>query len=86
MARQWLLGEDLAASDNLLDEITFEELITTVRCNCREITPEAVTNELSSIVGMRCVDMLELLARNMDAIVNEAKKGRAGYEEDYQSV
>ena len=46
MARQWKLGEDLNLKDNLLDEIRFEELITTVRCNCKEINHKAVGREL----------------------------------------
>ena len=41
MERNWLLGDDLAACDNLLDGITFDDIITQVHCNCRNITPDA---------------------------------------------
>lgn len=34
MERNWLLGDDLAACDNLLDGITFDDIITQVHCNC----------------------------------------------------
>lgn len=38
--RKWKLGEDIDRHDNLLDGISFDELILTAHCNCREITPE----------------------------------------------
>lgn len=40
--RKWKLGEDIDRHDNLLDGISFDELILTAHCNCREITPEGV--------------------------------------------
>ena len=40
--RKWKLGDDLSVEDNLLDEITFKELITTIHCNCKCITPENI--------------------------------------------
>lgn len=76
MERQWKLGEDLFTSDNLLDPITFDELIMTVHCNCREITPEAVWKELSVIMEFRKQDLHELMVRNMDEIIKAAKVGR----------
>lgn len=36
--RKWILGDDLAACDNLLDGITFEDVILAVHCNCRVIS------------------------------------------------
>lgn len=36
--KRWKLGEDIDRHDNLLDSISFDELIVTVHCNCREIT------------------------------------------------
>lgn len=74
--RQWKLGEDLNENDNLLDGITFEELITTVRCNCREIDDKAVYREFRRIMEIREQDMYSLLAKNMGAIIAAAKKGR----------
>nr|DAJ99380.1 MAG TPA: hypothetical protein [Caudoviricetes sp.] len=38
--RSWTLGDDLRPEDNLLDGITFDEIILTVHCNCRNITAE----------------------------------------------
>lgn len=74
--REWRLGEDLVTSDNLLDGLTFDELILTVHCNCRAITPAAVRSELKEILESRKQDMMCLLEKNMDAIMAEARKGR----------
>lgn len=49
--RNWILGDDLRPEDNLMDGITFDEII-----------------------------MRELLMRNIDIIMAEAKKGRGDYE------
>ena len=74
--RAWKLGEDLVTSDNLLDGLTFDDLILAVHHNCRIITPEAVRAELDEILAGRKQDMMFLLERNMDAIMIEAGKGR----------
>lgn len=74
--KPWKFGEDLSENDNLLDGITFEELITTVRCNCPTINSKTVRTELKRILGIRQQDMKYLLEENMDAIIAAAKKGR----------
>lgn len=74
--RKWKLGEDLVTSDNLLDPITFDDLILTVHCNCRVIDKASVKKELQDFVNMRMLDMKELLEKNIDAIICEAKNGR----------
>lgn len=76
MEREWRLGNDLDTSDNLLDGITFDELILTVHCNCRSITPKTVRKELMEIVELKMEDMRELLERNVDYIIAAAKEGR----------
>lgn len=78
--RKWILGDDLRPADNLMDGITFDEIILTVHCNCRNITREAVIREINDLVSMRLGDMRELLMRNIDIIMSEAKKGRGDYE------
>ena len=75
--REWKLGEDLVTSDSLLDGLTFDDLILAVHCNCRVITPAAVRSELKEILESRKQDMMFLLEKNMDAIMAEARKGRA---------
>lgn len=74
--RKWKLGEDLSTYDNLLDGMTFDDLILAVHCNCRDITPAAVRKELMEIFAGRKQDMIYLLEMNMDEIMAEARKGR----------
>ena len=74
--RKWKLGEDLSTCDNLLDGMTFDDLILAVHCNCRDITPAAVRKELMEIFASRKQDMIYLLEMNMDEIMAEARKGR----------
>ena len=74
--RKWKLGEDIDRHDNLLDGISFDELILTAHCNCREITSEGVEKELDKILEIRLQDMKYHLQNNLQEIVQEAKKGR----------
>lgn len=80
MERKWKLGDDLDRYDDLLYGITFDDLILAVHCNCRKITPEAVIREAREILDIRMQDYRFLLENNLDAIIEEAKKGRAQYE------
>ena len=82
MEREWLLGEDLALEDNLLDPISFQDLVLQVHCNCRKITPMAVEKELRETLNSRFADMQYLIERNIDRIMAEAMKGRGEYEKD----
>jgi len=74
--RNWRIGDDLSTSDNLLDGVTFDELILTVHCNCPVLNPEAVKKSLNEILSIRMQDMAYLLERNIDVIIAEARKGR----------
>ena len=64
-------------SDSLMDGLTFDDLILAVHCNCRTINRAAVQMELNRILTTRRQDMMFLLEKNMDAIMAEARKGRA---------
>ena len=75
--REWTLGKDLVTSDSLMDGLTFDDLIWAVHCNCRTIDRVAVQMELNRILTTRRQDMMFLLEKNMDAIMAEARKGRA---------
>lgn len=76
MERKWRLGEDLDRGDNLFDEITFSEVITTVHCNCKIVTADAIRKEVKHILEIRMQDMKYLLENNLDVIAEEAMKGR----------
>ncbi len=73
---KWVLGEDMYVFDNILDSITFLDLITAVHCNSRKITPDAVRKELKRFVEQRCEDMEYLVEKNMEQIMNIAREGR----------
>lgn len=74
--KAWKLGEDLNTGDSLLDGLTFEDLILAVHCNCRKIDRKAVTDTLKEIIEGRMQDADFLLENNMEAIIEEARKGR----------
>lgn len=74
--REWKLGVDLSTCDNLLDGITFDDLILAVHCNCRDINRMAVHQQLSEILAQRRQDMVYLLEQNIETIMAEARKGR----------
>ena len=69
--RKWRLGEDLATYDNLLDPITFDDLILALHCNVKkgDIDEKAVRKELSAIYQSRFEDMMFLVGKNIDLIV-----------------
>lgn len=69
--RKWRLGEDLATCDNLLDPITFDDLILALHCNVRKeaINEDAVRHELAEIYEERKADMMALVKKNMDLII-----------------
>lgn len=74
--REWRLGEDLYGDDPLLQEITFDDIILQVHCNCRQITASAVRKELRDLIAQMLEDMRALLDINMDVIIAKAKEGR----------
>ena len=71
--RKWKLGEDVSPSENLLDPVTFAELIMTLRCNCPEITETAVGTEIKRIMDIRIQDMNYLLDNNIEEIIAAAQ-------------
>lgn len=80
MERNWKLNDDLITSDSLLDGITFDDVILAVHCNCRHITSDAVRRTAKEILDGRMQDYRYLLENNIEEIMAEARKGRAGYE------
>jgi len=74
--REWMLGIDLSTYDNLLDPITFDDLILAAHHNCHELTPDQVQKTLCEMLESRLQDTMFLLSKNMDAIISKAAEGR----------
>lgn len=72
--RKWKLGEDVSQSENLLDPVTFAELIMTLRCNRSEITEKSIRAEMKRIMDIRLQDMNYLLDNNIEEIIAAATK------------
>ena len=66
----------MRGEDNLLDPITFDELVLTLHCNARTINEEAARRELREIMPTRMEDLEVLLENNMEEILRAAKEGR----------
>ena len=73
----WKLGVDLSLYDQLLDGITFHDVVTAVHCNCKTIDEKSIRHTLDEILSQRRQDMVYLLENNMDAMILAAKQGRA---------
>lgn len=75
MERQWRLGEDLGTCDNLLDGLTFDDLILAAHHDST-VTPNAVRRDLKEMLEGRLEDMWFLVEKNMDVIIQKALEGR----------
>lgn len=76
MERNWKLNDDLSRFDSVLDPITFDEIIMTVRCNCRDVNRKTAIKTFKEILEMRLTDAKEIFERNIDEICNEVIKER----------
>ena len=72
--KKWKLGDDMFLEDNMLDPITFDELVMTIRCNCREINCINVRKTAMEILESRKEDFIYFLYNNMNEIIKEVKK------------
>lgn len=74
MDNSFRLGEDLRTYDNLLDPVTFDDLILQLHCNLPKdrINKTSVREELRSLLDIRTDDMLFLLKKNIDMIIQYA--------------
>ena len=75
MEREWRVGKDLFPEDNLLDGLTFNDLIMAVH-QCRTVSRASVHATLNEIMSQRRQDMMYLLEKNMDIIIEKALEGR----------
>lgn len=77
MEDKWKLGDDLLASDNLLDSISFEDIILMVHHNSKQITAREVVKQFEMLLEIRMQDAKFLLKNNLNEIMDAARKGRA---------
>lgn len=73
--REWRLGEDLSTYDNLLDGVTFDDLILQMHCNVpkENMTPNCVRAQLHELLDGRLDDMWFLVEKNMDKIIEYSR-------------
>lgn len=76
MERQWKLGEDVSEHDNLLDGITFNQLIVSLHSGSEKVTPAEVRKVVKDMLEIQLEDMWFLVDKNMDEIIKRAMKGR----------
>ena len=75
MDRQWKLGEDLAEVDNILDQITFDDVILALHHE-RVINEQSLQSVIKDIMEQRMQDFEYLLENNINEIIARAKRGR----------
>lgn len=75
MENKWRLGDDMISSDNILDGLTFDDLILAVH-HTSVVNPKTVRDNLKDMLESRLEDMWFIVERNMDVIMEEALKGR----------
>lgn len=80
MESKWRLGEDLITKDNLLDGITFDDVILALHTE-RVIDTASAKRVLKETLEIRLQDMKHLFLNNIDLIIAKAKEGRAEYED-----
>ncbi len=74
--KKWELGEDMFQEDNILDGITFYDVILAVKCNCPVIDEKTVRDTYREIFEQRLEDARFILGKNADAIAKAAKEMR----------
>lgn len=76
MDRQWKLGEDMHETDNILDGITFDDVILALHSGERVIDEKAVRRVVQEILESQMQDFEHILNKNMSEIIKRAKRGR----------
>ena len=79
--REWKLGVDLSRADNLLDPITFGDVMLALRCNCSVIDEESFNRTLNESMRMRMDDFRELLRRNKKLMIDFVRCEKDGWSE-----
>ena len=62
------MSNRISLQDNILEGITFDELITTIQCNEAEVTTETIKKVFDEILNNRLEDARYTLAENIKFI------------------
>lgn len=66
------LGDDLSLCDNILDPVTFDDIVTAVRLNEKVVDKEAVLKTAKELIDNRMRDFTFLLENNVNELVDMA--------------
>lgn len=75
MERTYTLGNDIFTCDNILDGISFDDLILALR-HTSYVDPVVAKKALKEMLEKNVEDMWFLFERNVNAIIDEAVSGR----------
>lgn len=75
MESNWRLGDDLITSDNLLDGITFDDVILALHTEPK-VNAASARRVLKEILEIQLQDMNFLFEKNLDIILSKAMEGR----------
>jgi hypothetical protein len=70
------LNNHISFHDSILDGITYNDLITTIQSNEKEINEQTVQKVFSEILNSQLEDAKNLLKENMSRIVELSRKKR----------
>lgn len=74
--KNWKLGDDLYTDNNILDPITFEDILLMLQCNEKIINTTSARKCFKELLEMRLEDARFLFDNNIDEIVKIAKSRR----------
>lgn len=72
------LGDDLSLCDNILDPVTFDDIVTAVRLNEKVVDKDAVLKTAQELIDIRMRDFKILLENNINEIIKDALFCREG--------
>ena len=71
-------GDDLSLCDNILDPVTFDDIVTAVRLNEKVVDKDAVLKTARELIDIRMRDFKFLLENNINEIIKDALFCREG--------
>lgn len=66
---RWKLGQGMCSDENILDPVTFDDLILALKCNYDHPNEAAVLYQAREIIEQRLEDYNYLIENNIDEIL-----------------